>query len=253
MPPRNPYLPVEIAVAGQRQSVIAARRREAIDAFASHVCTSKIQSSLTLSPEIDDVRPFLWRQYQCSPRYTYVLDLQDNYSEGIEPAVSNKIKKAAKKGYRCEVTTDFAKIQMCLRQLERRKQFDHSVDEAALYRLSQLMGIDKFVGMVSYDKSGDLSGAQLRLIVPGGHAICWSSGMMSHALKDGINQLMYDFTIVKLREYKCTKFDLCGANMPSIATAKQAWGGDLQVYYTIRPNSFRNLARDAYHWLRSLK
>lgn len=251
-PPRNAYLPAAIETAGSRPAIVSARRREAISALADLVSVRGVTHSLTLSSAVDDVRPFHWHGFQVEPRYTYHVDLplsQDDF----DPKVGNKIRKAEKSGYCCEVTVDFDRVQECLRGPEDRKRFAHKVDTHALQELQRLMGPDAFMAVLCRSSYGEAIGTRLHMFSGAGIAHDWSAGVKTEGLKSGVNNLLCDFSFRTLANRGCTVFDFCGANIPSVAVAKEAWGGRLVPYYTIRPKSFRNVLFTGYQWLKAFK
>jgi hypothetical protein len=249
MPPRNAYLPVSISCDGARGAVVNARKREAISALAEWLYRKRIPGGLSFSPVVSDIRAFQSRGFDAVPRYTYHIDLHD-FDTDADPSVRNKIRKAQRNGYVCEVSTDFEAVQDCLRGPESRKDFDHLVDARGLAQLLGLMGPDAFAAVLCRSNSGAAVGARLHVYCPGGMAYDWSAGVKTEALRAGVNNLLCNFSLRLFADRGCNVFDFCGANIPSVATAKEAWGGRLVTYYSLRPRSLRNVLRQAYLWAR---
>lgn len=252
VPPRNAYLPVTIDCAGSRAAVLNARKREAITALAERVCSSSVRGSLVFSPVIDDVRPFQWRGFDATPRYTYCIDLRD-FDTNADPSVRNKVRKAQKNGYVCEVSTDFNAVQDCLLGPESRKSFDHQVDARGLALLHELMGVDAFTAVLCRSPSGAAVGARLHMFCPGGLAHDWSAGVKSEALRAGVNNLLCSFSFGLFAKRGCDVFDFCGADLPLVAAAKEGWGGSLVTYYALRHRSLRGVLREGYFWMKSMQ
>lgn len=249
MPPRNPYLPVSFECSATRPYTRNHRKRDAIDAFAKLICARRVRGALAFSPIVDDVRPFQWCGFQAEPRYTYFVDLR-NFSEDADPSVHNKIRKAQKNGYTCEITTDFDAVQGCLAEAEVRKIFDHKVDAHGLMDLHRLMGADAFLAILCRSVNGEPVGARLQMFCAGGVAYDWSAGVKTDALRNGVNNLLCDFSFKTLAQRGCISFDFCGADIPSVAAAKEGWGGRLVTYYRVRRRSLRSVLHEGYVWVK---
>lgn len=243
-PPRNPHIPVEFSSSSEKPSSYNRRKRLAIQELAAYYAERKVKGGVNFSPVVNDVRPFVWSGMKASPRYTYHIQLDECFSR-MDSGVLNKARKAKKIGYDCFVTSDYESVQECLRGPEERKGFDHSVTFEGLELLGSLL--DKnFVCFLAVDNTGEPAGAWVRVFQENGLAIAWSAGIKSHALKDGVNNLLGEYALDYFSARGCQVFDFVGANIPPVAEMKEAWGGELVCYYTIRQPSIRNLARSAY-------
>src|SRR5690606_23364031 len=131
------------------------------------------------------------------------------------------------------------------------KGFDHKVGPSELSRLAEYMG-DNFVCFLASDSEGNPAGAWVRIYSPGGLAVAWSAGVKNFALKDGVNNFLGQFALDYFADKGCEVFDFVGANIAPVAEMKEAWGGELVCYYSIREQNWRNLARAAYMTTRSI-
>ncbi|MBE0448821.1 MAG: GNAT family N-acetyltransferase [Actinobacteria bacterium] len=244
IPPRNPHIPVEFSSSSNKPSSYNRRKRLAIQEMASYYAERKVKGGVNLSPVVNDVRPFQWCGMEASPRYTYHIDIHE-YSSRMDSSVLNKARKAEKLGYSCCVTEDYTSVHECLMGPEQRKGFDHSVSVEGLKLLSELMG-EKFVCFIAVDNCGRPAGSWVRIYEPNGLALAWSAGVKTSALKDGVNNLLGKYALDYFASKNCQVFDFVGANIPPVAEMKEAWGGDLVCYYTVRHQSIRNIARTAY-------
>lgn len=249
MPPRNPYLPVHFECSGAKPGSRNRRMRMALNELAQLFKVKGLQSSVTLSPVVQDVRPFFWAGMTAEPRYTYHTGLTD-YTGDMDSSVLKKIRKAKKLGYRCEITQDFYVVQKCLSWAESRKGFEHKIDASSLEKLSRYIGVDAFVAFLSFDQNEIPVGARISIFQSGGMALAWSAGIKTEALRDGVNNLLVEYALDYFRGRGCTVFDFVGANIPAVAEMKEAWGGELVCYYTIRQRNFRSMAREVYSTMR---
>jgi hypothetical protein len=243
-PARNPHLPLNFQITGQKLSAHNRRMRAAMERLAEFVCQHRIRGGgLTFSPLATDMRAFQWRGLDMAPRFTYHLDLPC-CQEHIDPSALKKMRKARDMGYVCEVTVDFQAVQECLLAPERRKGFEHQVTASELGELYRLVGPSAMMAILCKNKAGEPKGARVVIYAEGGLALGWSAGVKTDALKDGVNNLLVAHTLKLLVGKDCKVFDFVGANIPSVAEMKEAWGGRLVTYYQVRPRNLRNLARN---------
>ncbi len=244
-PPRNPHLPIRFDCASERPAAVNRRRRLALTKLAETFGNRGLGGSLSLSAEASDARPFEWAGMAARPRFTYHLDIADREAR-IDPSARKKARKCQRLGYRCDVSDDYAAVAECLAGPETRKGFDYRLDAAELERLAGLLGPDHFVCFLARDAEGAPQGARVSLFMPGGHALAWSAGMKTPALKDGVNNLVADRALEYFAGRECRVFDFIGANIPPVAEMKEAWGGRLVCHYAISQRGPRHLAREAW-------
>ena len=250
-PPRNPHLPIDFHCASERPASRNRRKRLALTRLADHLQQCEFGGSLSLSSVADDVRPFEWANMAARPRYTYHLDIASR-DEAIDPSARKKARKCRRLGYRCETTEDYAAVAACLAGPESRKGFDYRLDAEELARLAELMGPEHFVCFLARNAEGEAMGTRVFLFQPGGHALAWSAGMKTEAMKDGVNNLVAEEALEFFDRQGCSVFDFIGANIPPVAEMKEAWGGRLVCHFTISQRGVRQLAREAYVTARTL-
>ncbi|WP_445006038.1 GNAT family N-acetyltransferase [Halomonas mongoliensis] len=243
-PPRNPHIPVEFLSSSDKPSSYNRRKRLAIQELASYYARRKVKGGINLSPIVNDVRPFLWSGMEATPRFTFHIN-PHCYRQYIDSRTAKKSRKAIAAGYKCDITTDLDAVVSCLGESESRNDFDHQVSKEGLAILRDKMG-DNFVCFLAYDVDEKPAGARVTFYADGGMVMAWSAGVRTAALKDGVNNLLGEFVLDHFSARNCQIFDFVGANIPPVAEMKEAWGGELVCYYTIRQQSLRNLARSAY-------
>lgn len=250
-PPRNPHLPIDFQCASERPASRNRRKRLALTRLAEYLQQCEFGGSLSLSSEADDVRPFEWANMAARPRFTYHLDIATR-EEAIDPNARKKARKCRRLGYVCEITEDYPAVAECLAGPEARKGFDYRLDAGELSRLAELMGPEHFVCFLARSAEGKAMGTRVCLFTPGGHALAWSAGMKTEAMKDGVNNLVAEEALDFFERQGCTVFDFIGANIAPVAEMKEAWGGRLVCHYAISQRGIRQLAREAYVTARTL-
>lgn len=250
MPGRNSHLPAIFECSSTKNSGAIQYKRDAITKLAELVKEGKPKAGLTFSPVIDDVRPFQWAGFNVTPRYTFLLHL-DDWQTQADKRLLRHIRKAKEQGYYCELTDDFDLLQRCLEFSEERKGFTHSVSTKNIKKLAEWMGDEKLLASICFSSDGTPVGARLTFCEPEGMAHAWSAGIQIGALRDGCNPLLFEFVANQLEQRGCNKIDLVGANIPGVAKAKASFGGELTTYYSVHRNTVRNIMKDGYMWLRS--
>lgn len=250
MPVRNSHLPVTFECSSLKPATIASAKTEAITQLAEKIKAGRPKASLSFSPVIDDVRPFQWAGFDVVPRFTYLLQL-DNWQEKADKRLLRHARRAKEQGYYCELTTDVELVQHCLGFSEERKGFSHSVSNENIHYLLDKMGEDKLLASVCYSRDKVPVGARITICTPNNMAHAWSAGLNIEALRAGCNPLLFEFVASELLKRNCTSFDLVGANIPGVAKAKSAFGGELTTYYSMERNTVRNIMKKSYQWLKS--
>lgn len=247
LPPRNPYLPIYFECEAQNLPKVNARKREAFSALADIYDKKGVHGTVTFSPNIMDMRSFTWKNFIVTPIYTYHIDIE-TFSENARNSVINKAKKAIMNGYHCEISKDYAAIEKCLSFAENRKSFKHRTTKEDLAYLANTLGDENFICFLAKDKDGNPVGTWIRLFEKNGGIVhAWSASVENNALRDGVNSLLGQVAFEYFEQVKCRIFDFGGANLPSVASMKENWGGELVTYYTIRERNFRNLIKEIYY------
>lgn len=251
-PPRNPYLPVSFTSSSAAAVSYSRRRRAAYEALAEIYVQSSCKGSVVLSSCVDDVRAFTWVGFSAAPLYTYYLDIQ-NYKKHADARVLKHAKKAESRGYYIERTQDFNLIQKCLSASELRKGFSHAIDVEGLNLLNEYMSPDYLHCYIVKNSMHEAVGARILIVDGGNKVLAWSAGIDSSVLKDGVNHFMVEKLLDLYAKEGYKVFDFVGANIPPVAAMKEAWGGELVVYYALRQNSLRNLIVNSYNFFKKFR
>jgi len=211
-----------------------------------------VVNAVSFPPSILDVRPWKWNSFQVSISYSYYIEFPFDV-EDTDNRVRTNVRKAAKRGYRCERTSRMSDVVECLEDTGGRQGFDYRLNVEDLQILQRLLGPDILRAYVCYAPNGEPASAQVRLYYPGASAVGWVAGTKREHLNAGSNQLIMSFVLEDLQNAGACGFDYAGANIPSVAAAKSAWGGKLVPFYSIRQPNMRALAlymRDSWRFTR---
>lgn len=221
------------------------------DALQRYLSSNYKDISLQLSFQYQDIRPFLWNNYQITPRYTYHLDLNTvHYAENVQ----RNLKKAEKGEFTIAELNDF-ETAFSFNQADL-KQYGMSRSRIkkiyCFFELCYQKGYVKLYGV--YDQ-GKLSSSTIILLDTFQQRAYLS---LLSKVNQGTEQhtLLYDYLVTTLKEQGISSFDLCGANTKPIALFKSRFNPQLIHYFNARyhhlyswQRSFTHLLEKALHKL----
>ena len=244
LPRLNPYLPVTFE---ERKSAPYRAIRawgSAARAFAVDLRGRGLAGTIAFPPAVRDLRAWSWQGFRIGVRYTLIQDLPVPETS-VDPANRRRARRAAAAGYRCERTDSYADVLACISGTEQRQRFQYGLSLEDLRMLSAAMG-DGLRAYVCYDPAGNPAAARLILYCPDGEAIDWVNGTQRAELASGAVPLLISFALEDLHAAGAPALDWEGANIPSIAAAKERWGGRIEPWFTVEPLTVSNLARWVY-------
>ena len=209
-----------------------------------------VKAEFKLSPDNFDMRPFKHKKVSISPLYTFYIETsQQNYTYN---QVKN-IKKAKKinlnivanshpdlfshpspstsSQYESQILNQ---LNLLKERMDKKGLWQNSRDKT--YRKLLKLSVNKpFIK--NYSIYFDQNLIAFRTIITdqkNKSAYDWFTASNNFAMQNGVNSLLMDYVINDLHENGINTFDLCGANIPSIAKFKNDFGGNLKVYFFIK-------------------
>lgn len=244
IPPRNPYLPTDIRTTStSRPESLARQHLEATDSLAKQMSSIELRTPVNLSPNVQDIRSWLWNQFDVRVRYTYYIPLPFDISRASS-AVRRHIKKARRKNYHCERTSNFEHIATCLSSTEQRQGFQLGFSTDDYRRLQELMGEEYCRTYICYSENGEPASARVILHSPGAPAVDWLVGTATEHLSSGCTHLLLSYVLDDLERADASEFDYEGANIPNVAASKAEWGSELRPFYRVSQHDWRSVARE---------
>jgi hypothetical protein len=236
LPPLNPFIPV---IFDPGTPVRPSRYYSHWNGLASQLAEEMGQRGVVgrvaLDPGTPDVRQWYWQGFDLGLAHTFQLALPWDASL-TEPVAVKAARRAQSSGYRCEISDDLSGAEACLLETERRQGFFHRLQAGALTRLRELMG-PALRPYVCRAPDGAIASLRIILWAPGTTAIDWIVGTRTEHLKSGATQLLLDHVLTDLTGAGAKLFDFEGADIASVAAAKQDWGATLVPYPTVRQQS----------------
>jgi hypothetical protein len=244
LPHLNPYLPVRYDA--RRSAPYRAIREwnRAADAFALDLRQRGLAGTIAFPPSVRDLRAWTWHGFRVGVRYTLIQELPVS-EVSVDPAMRRRARRAARAGYRCERTDRYADVLACLSDTEERQRFRYGLTLEDLRVLHAALG-DGFRTYICYDPLGNPAAARLVLHSPDGEAIDWVNGIQRAELASGAAPMLILHVLDDLAGAGAHTLDWEGANIPSIAAAKERWGGRIETWFTVEPFTAMNLARWIY-------
>ncbi len=254
MPPRNPYLPVRfLPTSTKRKGSLERQWLELSGQMAEDFLQRGFRGHISLSPGVLDMREWQWRGIDVSLRYTYVTLLP--YDPKVcDSSVGKNIRKATRSQYTVKCTTDWTNVADCLLASELRKNFSYQIAPSDLAMCLELLGDCHLRAYLGASPNGEPASAHLNICASGAVAIDWMAGTKADHLNSGINQMVYEFKIRDLHNFRASAFDFTGANIRPVAAAKSTWGFSLVPYPVISSESmFKKSLRKSFLYPHLLK
>lgn len=209
-----------------------------------------LKSSIALPPEIIDVRVWQWQGFLTEPRYTFYLGLPINLSD-VDPIVRKNINRAKNEKFYVLRTYDFEKVIECLSDTEKRQNFSYRLTKDDLEVAAKFLGEENFRCYIAFAPNNEPASARIVLKGNNEMALDWVAGTKKKFLNSGITNYLISFILDDLVNSGTKIFDFNGANLPTVQEAKSNWGGELKVYYTLRPLNLRTFLGFGLRWLKS--
>ena len=250
MPPHNPYLPFQFSDTTNKNDRLYVDYQDIMQLFVEDLLHRGVAGGIALPPGFIDARPFQWNNFIVEPRYTFLQNMIDEYEYAKH--VKKNINKAIENGYIIERSDDWRAIVNCLKGTEDVKGFSHNTSAQDLKKCADLLGSDIFRGYLVKDAAGEPVSGGLRLVLKDGITIDLFQGAIHEHLKNGVNQLIYNFVLQDVKDSGSIGFDWVGANIPPVALAKSAWGAPLLPYLAIRQKNFRYIESVCKSYIKSV-
>jgi hypothetical protein len=244
LPRLNPYLPVEYEARRTVPYRAVRAWNRAADAFAQDLRHRGLAGTIAFPPPIRDLRAMSWHGFRIGVRYTLIQDLPVS-DTSMDPDTRRRARRAAAAGYRCELTDSFPDVLRCIADTEQRQRFRYGLTIDDLRTLQASLG-EGFRAYICRDSTGRPAAARLLLHCPQGEAVDWVNGTRTAQMTSGAAQLLLSYTLDDLAAAGARTIDWEGANIPSIAAAKERWGGRIETWLTVESFSLHSLARWIY-------
>lgn len=189
---------------------------------------------MKLSTESYDVRSFQVNKNLVKPLYTFIIntsvrDYSNNQITHIRKADTLDLK----------VTNELI-IEDCLTLLEDRFEqkgiWNKERSDIYFKLLKNIYNHDYIKNYSVYYDEKLISYRTVLIDKNKSYAYDWFAASNPFAMSNGVNSFLLDHIISDLNNSNIQYYDLCGANVPSVAKYKNDFGGELKVYFYIKRN-----------------
>ncbi|MFC3476470.1 GNAT family N-acetyltransferase [Halobacterium litoreum] len=200
-------------------------------------------TTLLTPPGYDDVRPFVWQEFDAKPRYTYLVDLTRDREELLS-AFSSDARRNVSNNYDVAYTLeegtveDAARVveQVRARHEEQGEPFPLSTEFVTdLYERLPDGVVRPYVCRID----GEFAGGSV-VLEYGDTSVCWLGGAKTDS-EIPVNDLVDWHCCVEAMDRGQSAYDLAGANNARIAGYKAKFAPDLVSYYRLQ-NASRTMS-----------
>lgn len=190
---------------------------------------------LILSPSLQDARPFIWKGFRTSPRYTYVLDV----TRSPEALLESFQKDTRRLIHRAERTLTFREggldeARTIVEHLARRYQ---EQGRKFAVRPEFVLGLSKALPRGSItpfvvEEEGIISSGLLAIVQEDDVRV-WQGGYRPSAPESGAVEFLYWKLATWAHETGRSEVELTGANTPTLVRFKSKFGPALRPYFVV--------------------
>jgi len=215
------------------------REKEKVEAEIIHSLVASIKQrkphsiSLTMSPHIIDIRPYIWDGWKETVRYCYILPLTDNIEDSFSQAVRRSVKKAKKSGI------------VIKRKFDKKLYWDLTLDtynkqgkqppfsKKLLFAFIDYIQIKNCGEMwIAETSSGEVASAEI-FIWDNKMAYRWSAASNDQYKELGATSFILFEMMIYLKEKGFKNINLMAANTPHLAKFISSFNPELIPYYSV--------------------
>lgn len=186
----------------------------------------------THAPGLADARPFQWAGWRVAPRYTYRIAPRDADAmlASFEHNARKKIRRAEEAGLVVQRVGHTAELVSAYAASYRRHHAPPPVSEAVLSALADRLLRERIAHAYVVRGADGADHAFQIQIVDARASYAWIAGTAAEHMAEGGFSLML-WKILRDSSEANAMFDFMGANTPTIARFKRAFGGELAPYW----------------------
>jgi hypothetical protein len=189
---------------------------------------------LSLVPEVDDVRPWIWDGWRAEPTFTYLLHLKGELR--VSYGVQKNARKCERSGARASTEWDLENCWSVLEKTYARQGVSIGMNRTQFFALAQTLYESNLAWMVTvYNAENQAVASRVQLSVPGSDTVYdWVAGTSPVAFAIGASPWNVLKVIEECRNRGYAYWNMCGANFETIAKFKSEFGGDLVHGFSLR-------------------
>lgn len=213
-----------------------------VNSLCDYIKTEKYPSvSITNSPDLLDIRPFLWRGWKGFVSYAYYINLNNMSIDKFSSSVKRSIKKAQNSNQYVEKSIDTCAHYRVITKVFERQSITPPFNELYLKKILNYVKITKAGDMwVIKDQSGEIIASRIWLW-DNKRAYAWSAASTPEYRDSGANQLLFYTVLEELKMMGIRQINIMHANTPRLAGFASGFNPYLVPYYTVQ--NYRGIFR----------
>jgi len=246
-PPLTPYLGIAFEESDRKYTNRLAFQKRVSKAIISRLANFAPYFDYSFNYNFTDTQPFIWKGYFVTPRYTYILNLEettDTLMENMEKDTRNRIVKALK--YSLEFTDSSpAEMAKLIHLTYSRKNKEMPYSEETFEKFFKVFFGNKCM-VAKVVKHGDELLAGGAFVYDSKRAYYLVGGVNTESVYSGMGPLAIWNLITSAKSKGLKEFDFEGSMGQEIERFFRGFGGNLTPYYSIYKN---NITRKTFQYL----
>jgi len=206
------------------------------------------------SPNLVDIRPFIWNDWEYKLRYVYYFSLKDEIEKKVSKKVRNTVRKAINNAIKIKRSNDVDLFHDLFVMTYEKQDREPPVKKQFFEKIIALIESENIGEMwIAEASSGKVASAEI-IIWDNKNAYRWAAASHTELKNTGATSLLLFeiFKDLKKREFK--EINLMAANSPHLAKFISSFNPRLVSYYSvIKKSRFRKIVESIYHSLNRLK
>ncbi len=235
-PSITPYLGILYAPSDGKYVTRISHEKEVAGTVAACLKREFDRISFRFPPEIVDVQPFIWEEFQVGLRYTYRVSLQDLAAVwgNMDATRRNRLGSAEKQGLIVKVGVDFSEVMRLSERSFERQGLAATIRPVAQRVEARLRPVNQCMGFLACDRDDEPLGAVW--IVWDEKRAYYLIGGYEHSEKSNkaVSLAMWRAIQFTANDLHLPEFDFEGSMIPAVERFFRKFGGTLLPTYTIK-------------------
>ena len=185
------------------------------------------------SPDLSDIRPFLWRDWEGQVSYADYVNLEGNFSERFSKSVRREVRKAGDAGLYIERLDDAAVHHKLLTQVFDRQDLNAPIEGNFLVSMLDLIKRKRCGGMwVARDESANILASRI-WIWDNKRAYAWSAAADPTFRDSGANQFLFANVLKEMQRMGFHQVNIMHGNMQRLSYHATGYNPILVPYYFV--------------------
>jgi hypothetical protein len=200
-----------------------------------------------LDVNLSDVRPFTWQKWQVNPAYTFLVNPAVTK---LDSDITRRSRNCLNEGYTVSLDWNPKIFTELFRLTMERQKISLSYSDEDMIKFLNKVHEAGLIWMCStFDKDGNPHASWVQLQSRKSEVFNWNSATNLSFPNSGGTSLLVDHLVNEMISKGVSKWDLCGADNPSVVGFKSKLGGALKSYFKTTFNSYPIKKKIYFRWL----